>query len=178
MELSAACEKPVNDAPAPHPAPSDLGRWVVFGLEGGRYALPLDSVQRIVRAAWITPLPMAPSVVMGALDVEGEVLPVFNLRRRFHLPERTVEPTDQFLLARTAQRTVVLVIDAALCVVERPSSTMVDAARLVTELAHIRGVLPLEDGLILIQDLEQFLSSDEEKRLDVALQGEDASHAG
>jgi purine-binding chemotaxis protein CheW len=182
MEPIAARDQPTGDASAPHVAPHavqpDLGRWVVFRLDEGRYALPLDAVQRVVRAAWITPLPLAPSVVMGALDVAGEVLPVFNLRQRFRLPERWVEPSDQFLLARTAQRTVVLVIDAALCVVEKPATAMVDADRLVTDLAHIRGVLPLEDGLILIQDIEQFLSSDEQRLLDAALQDEDASHGG
>ena len=62
--------------------PENRARWVLFALDAGRYALPLESVERIVRAAEITPLPNTPAVVLGALDIAGDILPVFSLRRR------------------------------------------------------------------------------------------------
>jgi len=34
---------------------------------------------------------------------------------------------------------------------------------------HLRGVAKMEDGLVLIYDLDRFLSLDEEKKLDQAL---------
>jgi purine-binding chemotaxis protein CheW len=154
-----------------------VAQWVVFSLDQGRYALPLASTSRIVRAAEITPLPAAPANVLGALNVAGEVLPVFNLRRRFGLPERPLAPADHLLIARTDDRTVVLTIDAALGVIEHPDTAMVDAERITSDLAHIRGVLPLEDGLVLIHDLAQFLSAAEAQQLDDALHA-DARRAG
>jgi len=146
----------------------DIAPWVVFGLDQWRYALPLAAVQRVVRAAQYTPLPLAPDVVLGALDVEGEIYPVFDLRRRFHLPQRAVQADDQFLIARTARRSVVLAIDSAHGVIE-PSSPVTEAARVAPQLAQVRGIMALEDGLVLIQDLEQFLSADETQALDRAL---------
>jgi purine-binding chemotaxis protein CheW len=162
-------------APSP-PASSEIARWVVFGLDAGRYALPLAVVGRIVRAVHVTPLPMAPPVVLGAIDVEGHVLPVFNLRHKFRLPERTIDPADQFLIAHTAQRTVVLVIDAAHGVLERPAAAVIDAAHIAPTLGHVLGVIPLEDGLVLIHDLEVFLSPDEARALDEAM-NQDTPHA-
>lgn len=162
-------------APSP-PASSEIARWVVFGLDAGRYALPLAVVERIVRAAHITPLPLAPPAVLGAIDVEGHVLPVFNLRCKFRLPERNVDPADQFLIARAAQRTVVLVIDAAHGVLERPAVAMIDAAHIAPTLGHIRGVIPLEDGLVLVHDLDAFLSPEEARALDEAM-SQDGPHA-
>jgi purine-binding chemotaxis protein CheW len=50
-------------------------RWVAFSVDTRRFALPLDAVERVVRAAEYTPLPLAPDVVLGALDVAGEILP-------------------------------------------------------------------------------------------------------
>jgi purine-binding chemotaxis protein CheW len=151
-------------------------RWVVFALGEGRYALPLAAVERIVRAVQITSLPLAPPVVLGAINVEGRILPVFSLRHRLHLPERPVDPSDQFLIARTAQRSVALVIDAAQGLVELPTAAIVDVQRVEPGLEHIRGILPLEDGMVLIHDLEQFLSREEGRALDEALKG--AQHAG
>ena len=89
-----------------------------------------------------------------------------------------MEPTDQFLIARTAHRTVVMLIDAALGVIEQPATALIEAARLSPDLSHIRGVIRLQTGLVLIQDLEQFLSRDEAIALDAALGAREASHAG
>jgi purine-binding chemotaxis protein CheW len=146
-----------------------ISQWVVFALDSGRYALPLTVVERIVRAAQVTPIPQAPPVVIGAIDIEGSVLPVFSLRRRFGLPERPLGIGDQFLIARTAQRRVALVIDAAQEVIEHPPAAIVDASRLASGLAQIQGVIPLEGGMLLIQDLEKLLSPDEANALDAAM---------
>ena len=71
---------------------SEPAQLVVFRLNGQRYALPLAAVERIVCAVEVTPLPGAPPVVLGVINVAGCVLPVFNIRRRFLLPEREVVP--------------------------------------------------------------------------------------
>ena len=149
----------------------------MFCLDKGRYALPLAAVDRIVRAVQVTAIPLAPDIVLGAIDVEGRVLPVFNIRRRFRLPERTIEPANHFLIARTAQRTVVLVIDAAQGVLERPATAMIDATSIAPDLRHLQGVIQLEDGLVLIHDLEHFLSPDEARQLDEAM-NQRGSNAG
>jgi purine-binding chemotaxis protein CheW len=160
----------------PAPGFGETAQWVVFSLDEGRYALPLAAVDRIVRAVHITPVPRAPGIVLGAIDVQGRVLPVFNIRRKFGLPERAVDPADHFLIAHTARRTVVLVIDAAQGVFEHAATAVTPAANIAPGLDHIRGVIQLDDGLVLIQDLEHFLSTDEARVLDEAMSHQ-ASHA-
>lgn len=165
--------KTVND-PSPkadvlQPVPVRTAKWVVFSLDAGRYALPLAAVERIVRAVEVTCLPSAPAIVLGAINVAGRVLPVFNTRRRFGLPERDVGPEDQFLIARSAHRTVVLAIDATQGVLERATSDTVDAQSIVMGLRHIQGVIRLPDGLALIHDLDRFLSAEESVALDEVL---------
>jgi len=125
----------------------------------------------------VTPLPLAPDVVLGAIDVDGQVLPVFNLRRRFQLPERALDPSDHFLIARTTRGAVVLVIDSAQGLLDCPSTPMIDTQNVAPNLRHISGVIQLEDGLVLIQDLEHFLSPDEARTLDEAMNAR-VSNAG
>ncbi len=143
-----------------------MPQWVCFALEGQRYALPLQSVSRIVHAAEVTPLPLAPEGVAGALDVGGRILPVFNLRRRLHLPDRPMRLDDQFVIAHTPRRPVALVVDRALGLIE---AQPVEDAALAPNPPHLRGVLSLPDGLVLIQDLEDFLSAEEDQALESAL---------
>jgi purine-binding chemotaxis protein CheW len=152
-------------------------QWVLFALDSGRYALPLASIERIVRAAQYTPLPLAPAAVLGALDVGGDILPVYDLRNRFQLPARPLALSDQFIVARTAHRRVVLAVDAALDVVDEPAQAILDGARLSSGLPHVRGVLSLPDGLVLIQDLERFLSPEEAVTLEGAMRDEENRRA-
>jgi purine-binding chemotaxis protein CheW len=149
---------------------------VVFCLDGQRYGLPLAMVERIVRAVEVTPLPEAPAIVLGAIDVGGQVLPVLSIRWRLHLPEREISPAHQFLIGHTGRRTVVLVIDEVQEVIEVPDLDIVYSAEILPGLDQTRGVVKLADGLLLIQDLEKFLSLDEEHAVDKALN--EAAHYG
>jgi purine-binding chemotaxis protein CheW len=148
---------------------SGIAQLVVFRLDERRYALPLTVVERVVRAVDVTPLPNAPAIVLGAINVQGRVLPVLNVRRRFLMPDREISPADWFLLARTACHAVVLVIDEAEGVVERPEADILASTQIVPGLEQFPGVVRLDDGLVLIHDLERFLSLDETRALDDAM---------
>lgn len=148
---------------------------LVFHLDAQRYALPIDSVERILRAVEVTPLPGAPAIVIGAINVQGSVLPVLSIRRRFGLTQREIRPSDQFVLARAAGRRVALVIDDVQEVIEHTNGATVDPAQITSGVGQFRGVLRLEDGLVLIYDLEQLLAPDEASALDAAM-GQEAGH--
>jgi purine-binding chemotaxis protein CheW len=149
----------------------------MFSLDAGRYAVPLGAVERVVRAVQVTSLPQAPDIVLGVIDVAGRVLPVFDVRQRFGMPKREIDPADKFLIAHTSKRAVVLAVDAVLDVFEQPAAAMIDAGNFAPGLVHIRGVIPIADDLVLISDLEAFLSMDEVLSLDAAM-NQAATHAG
>ncbi|MBI4523304.1 MAG: purine-binding chemotaxis protein CheW [Deltaproteobacteria bacterium] len=142
---------------------------VVFTLDEQRYALRVSSVQRVIRAVEIIPLPKAPEIVLGMVNVQGRIIPVFNIRKRFRLPERELELSDQIVLARTSRRTVGLVVDAVSGVLELSESEILSPDDIVPETEYVEGVVKLKDGLVLIHDLNRFLSLDEERTLDASL---------
>lgn len=147
----------------------ELGYIVVFTLAGRDLALPLSRVERVAPIVDITPLPCAPAAVLGVINVQGHVLPVFNMRQRFGLPARDLELTDEMVIARTSQRTVALIVDAVQGVRECGDNAIVDAEQILPGLPHVAGVVKNVDGLILIQDLDLFLSLPEEQALTAAL---------
>jgi purine-binding chemotaxis protein CheW len=143
---------------------------LVFRLDEQRYALHLGVVDRVVHAVEVTLLPGAPASVLGAIDVAGRVLPVFSLRRRFQRPPRDLVANDQIVIARTGTRTVALVIDEAVGVIECEPGAVVDPERILAGLEQFEGVLQLGEGLVLIHDLDKLLSVDEARALDAALE--------
>lgn len=140
-----------------------------FRLNDQRYALTLSAVERILRAVEVTPLPKAPPIVLGIVNVSGRIIPVVNMRQRFHLPDREIEPRDQFIIGRTGHRTVALVADEVSSMGECPARDVIAPHDILPGLEEVEGVVRLEDGVILIYDLSKFLSLEEENVLDVAL---------
>ena len=145
---------------------------VVFWLDDLRYALPLTMVERTVRVVDITPLPGAPGVVRGVINVQGRIVPVFETRRRFALPERDVRLEDHLLIARTAARTVALLVDAVEGLFQCGDCDATPADRVWPGIGPVAGVVKRSDGLILIHDLDAFLSADERGALEQALSAE------
>lgn len=142
---------------------------VVFSLDDQQFALTLPVVQRVYRAVEITPLPNAPEVVLGVVNVHGAIVPVMSLRRRFQLPEREVDPGDEMILATTPKRTVALLVNSVEGVVQVPDRAIVEAEKILPDLPYLKGVARLGDGIVLIYDLEEFLSLEEERVLTRAL---------
>lgn len=143
---------------------------VVFSLGGQRFALPLRAVERAVRAVEIQPLPGAPGSVLGAINVAGSVVPVYCASGWFGLQQREIHPDQQLLLVRTASSAVAMVIDEALGVIEFPADEITPSGAIVQGLERFQGVATLSDGMVLIHDLEKFLSAPEAAQLAQALE--------
>lgn len=144
---------------------------VLFTLDEPRYALYLSAVERIVRAVEVTPLPKAPEIVLGVINWQGRIIPVVDIRRRFRLPARETGPDDRFIIARAAQRQVALAADSVAGIRELTDQERVSAGQAVPFAENLKGVAKIDGDLILIYDLDRFLSLDEEQKLHAALSG-------
>lgn len=145
---------------------SKSNQLVVFSLDDQRYALYLHAVERIVRAVKVIPLPKAPDIILGVIDMQGQVIPVVNIRRRFDLPERKIDLSDRFIIAHITRRTVALVVDAVSGVIEPAEEKLAPAEKITPGMELIDGVIKLEDGMVLIHDLDRFLTLKEDTILD------------
>jgi len=143
---------------------------VVFVLDEQRYALRLSVVERVVHAVYITPLAKAPSIVLGIVSLQGRIVPVVDVRQRFRLPARDAKLSDQIIFAHAKRRLIALWVDKVTGVIECDEADVTHAATILPTIDYVQGVIQLNDGLILLQDLDAFLSLDEEKSMDDALE--------
>jgi purine-binding chemotaxis protein CheW len=146
---------------------------LVFKLDSRLFALHLAVVDRIVRAVQVTPLPEGPETVLGVVNLKGQVVPTFNLRRRFQMPERDIDPGDQLIIAHTARRPVALIVDAVGEIIERGDQDVIASGEIFPGLDHVEGVAKIEDGIVMIHDLDRFLSLQEEAVLKAAMKHHD-----
>jgi purine-binding chemotaxis protein CheW len=139
---------------------------VVFALDAQHYALPLSRVQRVVRMVEVTPLPKAPDVVLGVIDLQGDIIPVMSMRKRFGLPEPEANLSNQLIVANTVTRSIAMVVNSVTGVVERRVDEITDVEKIVPGAQYVEGMTRLEDGILFIHDLDLFLSKQEEQHLE------------
>lgn len=147
-----------------------LSRLVNFNLDDQKYALFLSAVMRIIRVVEITSLPKAPEIVLGVINMHGLIIPVFDIRKRFRLPQREIQPDHQLIIGTTSKRTVALLVDSVSDVIDIPEEKIIAGKKILPGMEYVEGVVRTEDGMILIHDLEQFLFLQEEKALHEAME--------
>jgi purine-binding chemotaxis protein CheW len=145
---------------------------VVFILDEQYYALHLAAVDRVVWAVHVTPVPRAPATILGIINVQGQIIPVINLRQRLGLPARDIMLSDRFIIADLSGQPVALAADAVIGVVEVAEQKTKTREKLFAGLAHLEGVATVGDQLVLIHDLDTFLSRDEQETLNDALKAD------
>ena len=149
--------------------PRTLNQLVAFTLNRQPYALRLASVRQVLRMVEVTPLPKAPAIVLGVISLYGTVVPVLSIRRRVGLTEGEASLSDQLIVADTASRSVALVVDAVIGVVERSTEEITEAERIVPGAEYVEGIAKLDEGMLFIHNLDRFLSQPEESQLHDAL---------
>ena len=124
-------------------------------------------MRELVRAVAITPLPNAPALIEGVVNVRGRILPVLDVRARFRLPARPLDPSDHFIVAEAGGRGVILRVDRAthLAVVAAAAAAPPSDPGAL----YGAGVATLDDGMVLVHDVGAFLSEAETLGLDAAM---------
>jgi purine-binding chemotaxis protein CheW len=144
----------------------DIDYFLVFAVADMRHALFLSGVEKVELAAEVTPFPEAPRVVIGAINWRGQILPVLSMRRRLHLPERRVMASDRIIIVQSSRRRIALMVDEVIGVRPAERSDFTNADALSEGLGCVTGAVRTEDGIVLIHDLELFLSEADEKALE------------
>lgn len=146
-----------------------MNKIIVFSLDQQAYALPLNTVLRVIHAVEITKLPKSPDIISGIINVKGQIIPVVDVRKRFGLTTRELSPDDQLIIANTSKRQIALLVDQVSGIQTVSSQQLVITKETLPYAEYLDGVVKIEDDLILIYDLEQFLNLNEEMELGQAI---------
>lgn len=143
---------------------------VVFSIDDIKYAFYLQTIIGVVRATEITNLPNAPEAILGVVNLHGEVVPVVDLRILFHLSNREIDVDDQFLIVQTVKRKLVLVVDQVFDVVRLEDSKLIQDDQTMDLDYYLSGIMVFENNLALINDIEKFITPEDEECIDQAIE--------
>jgi purine-binding chemotaxis protein CheW len=133
-----------------------------FEVDARTYAIDITQVREVVRWQPVTPLPKAPVLIEGVIDLRGVVVPVMDLGRSLGGERVEAGPRARIAITEVDGLVVGLIVDSAVEVLVVEPSALEDPPLLATQAGYdaMRAVVRRPDAEpILVLSLECLIES-------------------
>lgn len=145
---------------------ADYIKPVVFKLGEQYYGVDINLVTGIEKELAIVPVPNAVSYIKGIINLRGEVIPVFNLKRKFNMPDdgRAVQ---NMVIVRIKDMNMALDVDAVDEISDIAPENIVDMPMIIksNDVRYFDRVANVNGRLIVLLDVNYILSDQEQKAI-------------
>lgn len=138
-------------------------QWVTYQLEDEVYGINVMQVQEVLRITEIAPVPGAPNYVLGIINLRGSVVTVIDTRSRFGLMPKESDDLSRIIIVEVNGNVIGMLVDSVAEVVYLHQSEIDTAPNVSNDDSSrfIQGVCSRENYLLIIVDVDKFLSEEE-----------------
>jgi len=139
----------------------DITQLVGFIIGEEEYAIPILNIQEIIKPITYTRVPRTPDYVLGMFNLRGNVIPLIDLRRKFHIAAQNENAETRYIVMKDEDNIAGFVIDK-LTEAIRLKSSQIDPApeTLKREKGMISGIGKREHSILTILKVEELLKRD------------------
>jgi len=139
----------------------DIVQLVGFVIGDEEYAIPILSIQEIIKPFVWTRVPQVPKYVLGVFNLRGSVIPLIDLRTKFGLPTKKQNEETRFIVMRHGEDVAGFVIDRLTMAIRIKKENIGPAPDTVNgDDTIIEGVGKQEDKIITILKVNKLLARD------------------
>ncbi|MCG8481543.1 MAG: chemotaxis protein CheW [Spirochaetales bacterium] len=137
---------------------------VTFQLGAELYGVDIMQVKSIEETKDVRPIPNSPNYVEGIFNLRGEIIPVINLHRRFHLKRAALNEEDEllrgFLIIRLNGMHIAIIIDKVSRVLTVSHDDIQPPPQMLSGIGaeYIEGVVHREEGYLIILDIDRLFN--------------------
>ena len=134
-----------------------IKQFVCFKLANEEYAIDIQLIQEVIKIPKITLIPQMPDFCMGVINNRGVIIPVFDLRKKFHLSDKAFGHETRLLVASIDETVISLVVDQVLDNVKFDMNQIdpAPAVKMNIDREYIEGLGELEGRMLVILDLQK-----------------------
>lgn len=143
----------------PYSEEEDMVELVSFKLGDETYGVRIDRVKEILKPLKITPVPRTPLYLVGVTSLRGEIIPVFDLKKRLGLEGNNEERKKRILTLSVRNETMGALIDEVRGVVKLHRDSIEPPPTIITgiEADFLEGVSRIDDHFIGILNVEEVM---------------------
>ncbi len=147
---------------------SEIQLFVIFSVDEQIYGVEILKIKEVVSYQKITPLPNMKAFIKGVINLRGVILPVFDLREKFKLPETTYTSFHAIIVMEVSGRVMGIIVDEISDVVDLFPEEVQAASSLPpgVQAEYMKGIGKKESELIVLLDVDRLLSPEELEILD------------
>lgn len=90
---------------------TEIEKWLTFKITKEKYCVNAMLVKEVLKYTEITPVPHAPYFVLGLINLRGNVVTVFDSRRRLNVEEKDVTSESRIVIIETDSKIVGMLVD-------------------------------------------------------------------
>jgi purine-binding chemotaxis protein CheW len=135
-------------------------QFLTFRLDGQEYGIGILKVQEIKGWDKMTPIPNSPPYVKGVLNLRGVIVPVFDLRLRFGLPEAERDAFTVIIMVNIDGRLAGIVVDSVSDVINVSSEQQCTAPEYEGQKNRefIKGLAQVDNKLLILLDIDRMVN--------------------
>lgn len=127
-------------------------QWVTFNLDTERYCVPVSQVKEIISWQDVEPVPGAPDIVEGIINLRGDIITVVNGRTLLKLPSKEADDETRIMTLEVEQESIGLVIDQVHEIV-RFNADNIDPPAMENPLLF--GTIKLNEHLLIVLKINE-----------------------
>jgi purine-binding chemotaxis protein CheW len=137
---------------------------VVFKINKEEYGFDIMKVNGIEKYQEVVKVPNAPEYIEGMINLRGEVLPIFSLRKKFNLATREPDDDTKIIVAYSQNVKIGFVVDSVQEILHIQEEQVEVAPKIVAGIdrKYIKSVAKVDNRMIVLVDVN-LLVTDEEK---------------
>ncbi len=144
---------------------------VVFKMGNERYGVNISQIKEIIKPPQITDIPNSPDFIEGVTNLRGEITTIINLRKRFGKESNEIDKATRVIVIEYKNAVIGMVVDTVNEVRYLSSKDIDELPDIISsrdESKFLRGVGKLEDGLLILIDLDKVFSDEEIDGMSIA----------
>ncbi len=144
---------------------------LTFTLGQEEYGIDILKVQEIRGYDAVTTIANAPEFIKGVINLRGIIVPIVDLRIKFHLGRVGYDQFTVVIILNVVNRVVGIVVDGVSDVIALAADQLKPAPEFSSSLdtQYIQGLGTVDERMIIVMDIEKLLSSRDMELFDEAL---------
>jgi len=160
-KLNKILQKQQEQIDEPHKKEDDVIQLVGFIIGQEEYAVPILSIQEIIKPIEYTRVPSVPTYILGVFNLRGSVIPLIDLRSKFKMDPVKVTEDTRYIVMKGANNTAGFVIDRLTEAIRIKSSRIGPPPETIhAEKGLVYGIGMRDDNILTILKVEQLLKRD------------------
>nr|WP_298376181.1 chemotaxis protein CheW [uncultured Halomonas sp.] len=137
--------------------------FLVFSLGEEEYAVDILKVQEIRGYENVTRIANAPDFIKGVTNLRGVIVPIVDLRIKFHLANIEYGGQTVVIVVNVGDRVVGIVVDGVSDVMTLSPDQIKPAPEFGVTMSsdYLSGLGSLEDRMLVLVDIDKLLTSEE-----------------